>query len=838
MTVLRLIIPILLLVACGDKAEPERTPVYLQAGAPLAGVAEVDIDFPIGAPLGGYSNRCEYLGRSGTVDNRRNPYTQAWSSSAGIQTRARAQALWLNNGDQDFVLLKADVIYAYDALVREVERRLEAATGRAMNGRVVVSSSHTHNAPANYSDQYHFYLGGDRYNEEIFQRFVESLVTVALEAFESMEPAAIGMGIRDDWDPDDAVYADRRVENDTLQVWDDRPAGEHKDPRLWVLRVDTAAGEPLGVFYNFAIHGTVLGSDNAMVSTDASGHIEYAVADRFDTPVVVAHLQSSTGDATPRGVDQGYARLESLGELAADSIVDLWSQTPTNTQPIVLESVTHSIPEGLEKIRVTRDGTVDWYYPPYQMGKVIDGEIYNEDGSIRSPLDEFNAEFGGAFCGYDDPLIAAGTIGVNVYPYDGCMQVELVSWVIAGVFGLPADSIPLPLPSSTTAMTSSSRIGPMDILQPDGTVSTDDAFFGFFPGEVTEMFTEQYMRRAAAEVGADNVFTIGYAQDHEGYLLIPEDWLVGGYEANINVWGPLQAEHIMEGNLSMMQTHLRTNLLEPQDPNGEFPDLEYEQRDLPIQVPDETAAAGTAVTALPEDMWVPLEVTVTVQPDPVLARVQGLAQFAWHGGDPAVDLPHVVLERFEDEAWNPVTTFSGRVVTDTLPDIITAHTPDPLYPWDAAQSHVWWAAWQPVSHGGDRVDVPVGTYRLHVYGHVYSGSEDSWPFTKTEYEIASEPFEVVPASITIEPSTGGFMASLRAPEFGYRLIDLEGSSMGHNPVRDAALSWVMADGSIVPSELVGEVGDQRTHFEGAPPSDAVAVEVTDVHGNSGLLELE
>ena len=164
---------------------------------------------------------------------------------------------------------------------------------------------------------------------------------------------------------------------------------------------------------------------------------------------------------------------------------------------------------------------------------------------------------------------------------------------------------------------------------------------------------------------------------------------MGGYEANINVWGPLQAEHIMEGNLSMMQTHLRTNLLEPQDPNGEFPDLEYEQRDLPIQVPDETAAAGTAVTALPEDMWVPLEVTVTVQPDPVLARVQGLAQFAWHGGDPAVDLPHVVLERFEDEAWNPVTTFSGRVVTDTLPDIITAHTPDPLYPWDAAQSHVW-----------------------------------------------------------------------------------------------------------------------------------------------------
>ena len=34
---------------------------------------------------------------------------------------------------------------------------------------------------------------------------------------------------------------------------------------------------------------------------------------------------------------------------------------------------------------------------------------------------------------------------------------------------------------------------------------------------------------------------VGYAQDHEGYLLLAEDWLVGGGdEPGINVWGPLQ----------------------------------------------------------------------------------------------------------------------------------------------------------------------------------------------------------------------------------------------------------------------------------------------------------
>ena len=199
--------------SCGKDPEPDREPVNLTAGVPVAGVAEVDIDFPIGSPMGGYSNRCDYLGRSGTVDNRRSPYTVAWSSSAGIQTRARAQVLWLNNGDQDLVLIKADVIYAFDNLVREIEQSLSDSTGRDLAGRVVLTASHTHHAPANFSDSFHFYLGGDRYNEEVFS---------ASTTRWSMPRWTLGTPRRSPWngrhrrrDPDDLVYSDRRGENDT-----------------------------------------------------------------------------------------------------------------------------------------------------------------------------------------------------------------------------------------------------------------------------------------------------------------------------------------------------------------------------------------------------------------------------------------------------------------------------------------------------------------------------------------------------------------------------------------------------------------------------------------------
>ena len=826
------------LASCGKDPEPDREPVNLTAGVPVAGVAEVDIDFPIGSPMGGYSNRCDYLGRSGTVDNRRSPYTVAWSSSAGIQTRARAQVLWLNNGDQDLVLIKADVIYAFDNLVREIEQSLSDSTGRDLAGRVVLTASHTHHAPANFSDSFHFYLGGDRYNEEVFQRFHDSLVDAAMDAWDTKQAVAIGMGVTEDWDPDDLVYSDRRGENDTLQVWDDQPAAKRKDPRLWLMRVDTLDGDPLGVFFNFGIHGTILDSDNAMVSTEAPGHIEYAFADRFDQPVVVSHWQGSGGDQSPRGTDEDFARMESIGLYAADAIYDLWEATPTSSSPLLLETVTRSIPEGLNEIRVTRGGTVDWHYLPYDEDREPDLRIYDDEGEILSPFDEFNAQYGGAFCGYEEPLVTVGTIGTDVYPYDTCMDIELMSWVIAGVFGLGADSVPLPLPSSTAALTTAARLGPLPILQSDGSTTTDDAFFGFFPGETTQMYTEQYSRRAYDELGLENVFLTGYAQDHEGYLLIPEDWLVGGYEPNINVWGPLQGEHIMEGNLDMMATNLLTNKLEPHDPHGDFPDTVYPVRDLEPTNPDSTADAGTVPDQVPEYLWNPLEVPSQLQPDLEVPRVTGVAQFIWKGGDPAVDLPRVVLERLDGDTWAEVQTDAGHTITDTLPDILTAHTPDPLYPHDVAQTHYWWAGWQAVPHSGLRTAMPEGEYRLHVYGHVAADSSNTWPYETAEYSLTSEPFTVTPAAITLTFDESGVAASIEASAYGYRLIDLEGSSTGANPVRDAALRWLLADGSTVEDDTIPSIVDGRTHFAVTPPEGAIGAEVSDPDGNTGTLEFE
>ena len=92
------------------------------------------------------------------------------------------------------------------------------------------------------------------------------------------------------------VYRDRRGDNDNLAVWDDVPPGYDKDPYLHLTRVDDAAtGEPIAIVFAFGMHGTLLGEENWMYSTDSTGGVEAVVQDQLDTPAVVMHLQTGGG---------------------------------------------------------------------------------------------------------------------------------------------------------------------------------------------------------------------------------------------------------------------------------------------------------------------------------------------------------------------------------------------------------------------------------------------------------------------------------------------------------------------------------------------------------------
>ncbi|MEC7242049.1 MAG: neutral/alkaline non-lysosomal ceramidase N-terminal domain-containing protein [Myxococcota bacterium] len=824
-----------LLAGCPASNAPDFDWPDLQAGQPLAGVAESSLKLPLGTPLGGYSSRCGYLGGDSYQDKRDSVFSVGFVESTGLHTRPKIKGFWLDNGDDHLLVLKADVIYSFDGLVKALTERLEDATGESLDGRVVLSTNHSHASYGPYSDSIHFYLGGDRFNREIFESFLSQLEAVALEAYETRQPAKIGNAWAKDWDPNDQVYRDRRGDNDSLAVWEDAEPGYGKDPFLHMLRIDTQDDEPLGMAFTFGVHGTALSGDSSMISSDAPGAIEWAIQESVGPGVMVMHLQGAGGDASPAGRDRDYARLESVGEAAIEPIVALWQETPTSDDPIHLESASRHHEQGLESIEVTRNGEVDWRYNPYKEGYLADEQIYDENGEILSPLDEFNAPYGAAFCGSDAPLIPAGNIGSEIFPYSACMDVELLSYILKGVFDM--DEFPLPMPSSMKAGTTVSRVGPLETKTVDGSVVKRDLMTGFFPGETTAMFSEQWRRRVEAELGIEMPLMVGYAQDHEGYLMIPEDWLAGGYEPNINVWGPLQGEYLMEQTLKMASAVLMNEVREPADPIGSFSSTDYEPTPLLEEQPDQTPRAGERLEQAPEYFWLPLDIDVDLAVPESIPRVTGLVQMAWEGGDPSVDNPRVVLERFDGAEWQEQLSPSGRPVTEVGPEILLAHTPEPLYPSYAEQDHRYWAAWQAVGSVGERTALPLGRYRLRVEGQRYTGGSSTWPWNSEPYEVLGPEFELVEGVISASLSEGELLLSLDGPDQGWRMIHAEGLSQQSNPVEGPIeLSWVLEDGSFEET-VEGEIVDGKSRILVAVPEEASALSVEDIYGNTGWLEL-
>ena len=825
---------------CAAPEAPELPPV--EAGAPRAGAAERTLDLPIGTPMGGFSTRAGYLSGQGAQDKRDSAYTVGFVESSGVHTRPMIKVVWLDNDNDHLVLIKTDTIYSFDGLVVEITRQLEEATGEKLEGRVTMTANHSHHSYGPFSDQLHFYLGGDKYNEEIFQRFAAQVVETSLRAYEGRTEASIGTAWARDWDPDDRVYRDRRGDNNDLKVWDDVEPGYGKDPYLNMLRIDEAeTGDPIAAVFTFGIHGIALDADNPFISTDAPGGLELVIQEEFPEDTVVMHVQGAGGDASPAGRDREMPRIESVGVFARDAVLNLWEDTPTSDAPIRFETASRHIWQHHSDIHVTRNGTVDWRYTPLEdpVTHLADMEIFGPDGEVLAPIDEFNAPYGAAFCGSDAPLIPAGDIGVPIYPYSACMDVELVSRILLAIFKLEESELPLPLPESMKAGTTTSLIRDLPTREPDGTVVERPLYMGFFPAEPTAMFSEQFRRRADAELGYPMALTIGYAQDHEGYFLIPEDWLQGGYEPSIALWGPLQGEHVMERMLEYSGDLLGNDVHEDPDPLGHYAPTTYPDRPLPTLTPDVTPNAGRFLSESPEYLWVPDDFEIRFTVPETVRRVQDVVQIHWEGGDAMVDIPTLTLEREVDGSWEPVRTRSGRPVTDTFWDFLVGHTPDPLYPIDAEQVHYYWAAWQPVGHVYDRVSLPLGRYRIAVDGQHWTGSETTWPWTASPYRLESPAFELVGADIAIETTDDGLRAHIPAPDEGWRMIDIAGDSRGANPVRGAVtVRWGIDDDELGSTTIEGTHADGYTTLPVTLDDGATWVTLVDEHGNTGTLVLE
>lgn len=786
------------------------TSAALQAGA-----AENIIDVPVGTALGGYTDRAGFLGASGVVDTRKIKISGTFNPSIGVSTAPRVKAIALTAGDETVVLIHADLIYVYEGMVFDLEQRL----GAEFAGKVIITSSHSHSAWSQHYFGGPLQLGSGIFRQLVYNRFLDAFEQTAKEALAARRDAQIGFAFDGNFDPTDQVNHDRRTENDAL------PGGNVKDNHFYLMRIDGTDGTPIAISTIFGEHGTLNDGDNPIASADAPGALERVLAERFSSKVVVMHLQSAAGDNSPTGhgsidcnVKPGkpsdpcfaWTSEEGHGRAAADMLLGYWQQAGANMQHMVeLEMVSRSIEVGPKpETFAIRDGALA--YAPFDSTKTPDGKIYDDSGALISPIDEFNAPVGAALCQEANAMFPAAQIegDEGLLPYGSCLRLDAAAEILGPIFqtDFGVDETH-PVCEETRTTISALRI--------------NDYVFGTMPGELTVMLAT-YLR-TKSPVAADHTVLLGYSQGHLGYLLRPEDWMMGGYEPSISFWGPLAAEHVGEKLIELMGL-----VMTPEREDGTTAGTD--RLAVPVvtdglDIDDPAPDAGTVPATVPPETWARTGTPAQAQPAPTISRVSGLASFVFYGDDPQVQTPRVTLQYRDGQTWSDVLRKSGRVVEDQ--ELVKAYTPSPLQR-SGPQHHLWVVEWQAVPWVGspdgdtlaDRGKVKLGDYRFHVAGKGWT--------------LDSNAFTVVAGGIDLgvtHTTTVNLGVHYYAPK-GWRLLDMNLTSNQPVPLRSAAVHVDLLDGANAVKASYDTTTDASGNVSVADVAGATQVRVLDAAGNS------
>jgi hypothetical protein len=71
------------------------------------------------------------------------------------------------------------------------------------------------------------------------------------------------------------------------------------DKTVAVIKFERSSGEPIAIFTNYAVHGTVMGAANLQISADLPGAISRVVETHYRDAVVSPWTSGAAGDQDP-----------------------------------------------------------------------------------------------------------------------------------------------------------------------------------------------------------------------------------------------------------------------------------------------------------------------------------------------------------------------------------------------------------------------------------------------------------------------------------------------------------------------------------------------------------
>lgn len=201
----------------------------------------------------------------------------------GILDHIYSRAIVVDNGASKAALLTLDAGGMPEALWQKVSARAEAELGIPAR-QLLMTATHSHSIALPPADVL---------AEKVFQ----SLKLAAGK----LQPARIAYGTGVSY-----LNVNRNIIDPKTRRWWEGPNYEGpSDKTVAVVKFETLSGDPIAVYYNYAMHAVTVGQLDR-VSGDAPGAASRYIEDTFDDKLVAVWSTGAAGDQNPVYFNQTY----------------------------------------------------------------------------------------------------------------------------------------------------------------------------------------------------------------------------------------------------------------------------------------------------------------------------------------------------------------------------------------------------------------------------------------------------------------------------------------------------------------------------------------------------
>ena len=201
----------------------------------------------------------------------------------GILDRLYSRAIVVENGVTSAALISVDTGIIFEQVWKNVTQKIEKELGIPAQN-LLLTATHTHSGVM-WSDP--------DYEENIFR-------SVKM-AKEKLQPARIGYGTGVSY-----LNVNRNIIDPKTRRWWEGPNYEGpSDKTVAVVKFESINGEPIAVYYNYAMHAVTVGQLDR-ISADAPGAVSRYIEDSFDNRIIALWSTGACGDQNPIYYQQTY----------------------------------------------------------------------------------------------------------------------------------------------------------------------------------------------------------------------------------------------------------------------------------------------------------------------------------------------------------------------------------------------------------------------------------------------------------------------------------------------------------------------------------------------------